>query len=83
MIPRMSYRVNDGWYLDVDEPLPFGALKTAASYAFKVNSERLRGLVPGAKRDELVAALKDLQNGKVQQRIIAEKDKEYTLFKGE
>ena len=83
MIPRMSYRANEGWYLDVQEPLPFGALKAAASYAFKVNADRLKGLVPGAKRDELVTALKDLQNGRVQQRIIAEKNKEYTLFKGE
>lgn len=83
MIPRMSYRINEGWYLDVDTPLPPSAISAAANYALKVNRERLAGLVPGPKRDELITALKDLEIGKVQQRIIAEKDKEYTIFKGE
>ena len=83
MMPRMSYRLNEGWYLDVEEPLPQVAVNSAIAFGIKVNMERYHALPPGDRKDELRGALKDLMAGNVKQRIIAEKNKEYTIFKGE
>mgnify|MGYP000948526835 CR=1 FL=1 len=69
-----------GWIADVEESLPISALQSIAEYTYKVNYDRWLGMAHGDMRDRVGKALAELKKGRIQQRIIAHKNKESTVF---
>ena len=67
---RLHWDADKGWILDVPMALPDSALRKAVDWALPHQKQRLMGLPLGPKRDELTAAIKQLSEYKVNQRVI-------------
>ena len=55
------------WFVEVDSPLPPGALRPISAYMFRVNHDRWLSMRHGDERERLGKALQELKEGKIQQ----------------
>lgn len=73
-----------GWIMDVEQPISARAVQICVDFTLKIQSQRLLGLKPGARRDECLETIKALKIGKVSQNIIGIGDKVlYDAYKSE
>lgn len=70
---RLHWDAVEGWLLDVPLYLPNHILANVVRWAYPRQLDRLRSLPPGARQDELKAALPLLRQGKLTQRVVGQR----------
>lgn len=64
---RVYFNEKLGWCVDVPAPLSSQMVKAATDWAYKMNLDRWKGMMPGDRKDRLGAALPALRAGRVHQ----------------
>lgn len=78
---RLHWDATQGWILDVPVALTEEQLHRVAKWAFEIQVQRWRSLMPGERKEEAARSLKALEQGKISQRLVdADNDGIITSF---
>lgn len=58
---RVRFDACEGWFAEVPFPHPDPAILSSMAYALRVNKQRVAGMIAGARRDECVRGLEQLE----------------------
>jgi hypothetical protein len=79
---RLHWDAEIGWVVDVPFCLPEATISRVVAISLPKQLDRLRSLPPGDRKAELARAIKLLQAGKVEQRLVdANGDGVYEMYK--
>lgn len=77
---RLRWYPEKGWIIETPVYLDDYQIKRIADFAFKVQVERLRGLPPGDRKEELKKSIIALKEKKISQRLIEIEKNTWRLF---
>jgi hypothetical protein len=80
---RLVWNADLGWVVEVETLLSAEQLRGVCDFAILHQVGRYRSLPPGAKKDELAGAIRELRAYRITQRLVSSKDGTGVLFRSD